>query len=171
MSKQLLLCVETSKRARTDSIYIDETIERFYILGNDIRKRYIYLNGKSNYNKPRTVKEIERQSKQYESIGPTTVLYCIDTDKCATDPIHAKEFEAILKYCQDKNYELVWFCRDVEDVFWGEQVHNDEKKSRAAQFRSSKAINKLTETTLSRKTQAHHYSNILLVLDKYLERR
>lgn len=171
MSKQLLFCVETNKGARTDCIYIEETIKRFYIVGNGVRKRFVYLNGKSNYNKPRTVKDIERQTKQYESIGPTMVIYFIDTDRCDTDPAQAKELEDIFKYCQKNNYELVWFCKDVEDVYWGEQVHKDVKKEKASQFRSSKAINMLSEATLSRKTQAHHFSNILDVLDKHLERK
>lgn len=30
MSKQILLCVETNSRARTDYKYIDATIKRFY---------------------------------------------------------------------------------------------------------------------------------------------
>ena len=31
MSRQILLCVETNKTARTDYKYIDATIKRFYI--------------------------------------------------------------------------------------------------------------------------------------------
>lgn len=169
MGKQLLFCVETSQKAATDTVYIEETIEHFFRIGNDVRKRYIYLSGKSNYNKASIHKKIETQKKQYSAIGPTVVIYFLDTDKYDSDPRQMQELKEIHKYCQENNYELVWFCRDIEDVFWDEQIPNDNKTAKAAQFRSSKRINNLNEARLKKTEYGRHYSNVLKVLEKHLE--
>ncbi len=170
MGKQILFCVETTRNAKTDSVYIDETIKRFYKITNGIRKRYIYLGGKNNYNKTSIRKDIEKQTKQYKPNGGTTVIYCIDTDKHDSDPEQKRELEKIILFCQDMGYEFVWFCRDVEDVYWGEQIPKDEKTRKAAQFRSGNRINDIPEASLCRKEYVRHYSNILEVLDKHLNR-
>lgn len=171
MSKQLLFCVETSQKAKTDQIYIEETINNYYCLGNDIRVRYIYLNGKSNYNKPGIVKTIESQIRQYSSNGPTTVFYCIDTDRYDSDSQQHRELAEIVDYCKDKDYELIWFCRDIEDVYWGEQISKDEKKKKAAQFRSGRKIREISEEMFMRSKYSRHYSNIIAILDKYMKRK
>ena len=171
MSIQLLFCVETNQKAKTDTIYINETIAHYYRLGTSVKKSFIYLGGKNNYNKPGIIKQINRQIRQYARNGKTQVIYCIDTDKYDSDPVQRKELDEIASYCRDRGYELIWFCRDVEDVFWGGQIVKDEKVKRAAQFRTSKRINSIPETTLRQGTYTRHYSNILDVLDKYIEKK
>ena len=169
MGKQLLFCVETNQKTRTDQIYIGETIKHYYRLGNDISVQYIYLNGKGNYNKPGIVKSIAGYIRQYTPNGPTIVLYCIDTDRCDIDPQQQKKLMEIVEYCKEKGYEFIWFCRDIEDVYWGEQIPNDKKKKKAAQFRSRNHIQDITESTLRKQRYSRHYSNILDVLDKHLK--
>ena len=47
MSRQVLLCVETNKTARTDYKYIDATIKRFYVNDRKIVYRPIFLETKT----------------------------------------------------------------------------------------------------------------------------
>lgn len=168
MSIQLLFCVETRQTAETDKIYIDETIANFYHLGNSVRKRYIFFKGKGNYNKQKVVKRINEQIRQFKDLGPTYVIYCIDTDRYDANPDQARELGKIQNYCEHNRYDLVWFCRDVEDVYWGEQVHNDDKTRMAARFRSGMRIKNISSENLKKEQYSRHMSNILIVLDKYL---
>ena len=168
MSKQILFCVETTSKAETDKVYISETISNFYDLGNNIRIRFICFEGKGNYKKKDVLKRISDQTKQYKAIGPTYVIYCIDTDRYDADPSHMRELDEIKRYCKQQGYDLIWFCRDVEDVFWGEQIHKDEKTKMASKFRSSRQILNIEDKKLRSENYARHKSNILQVLDKYL---
>ena len=168
MSKQLLLCVETSSKAETDKVYISETISNYYTLGNNTRIRYICFEGKGNYKKSNIQKKISDQIKQYRAIGSTYVIYCIDTDRYDADPAHVRELDDIKNYCEQQGYDLIWFCRDVEDVFWGKQIHKDEKIKMAIKFRSSGQITNVEEQMLRGDDYTRHKSNILQVLDKYL---
>lgn len=170
MRKQILFCIETKKKAKTDKIYIDETIDRFYHLGSDIRKRFIYLDGKGNYNKPKVENEITLQTKKFGMDNPTIVIYCLDTDKHDSDPVQANELESVIKYCKAKGYEFVWFCRDVEDVYWGEQIPDSEKTQRAAQFKKGRKISEIKESNLRNNRKTRHKSNIMTILDKHLEK-
>lgn len=119
MSRQFLFCVETSKQAKTDNIYISETIKHYYQIGSDTRIRYIYLNGKSNYNKKDIRMDIEAQTALYRKNGETHVIYCIDTDRHDIDAGQLKEMRDIEEYCAKNGFEFVWFSRDIEDVYWG----------------------------------------------------
>ena len=38
-----------------------------------------------------------------------------------------KLFEDIKKYCETHAYELVFFCRDVEEVYLGKRVNDKDK--------------------------------------------
>ena len=136
-----------------------------------MKKRYIYLNGKSNYNKPKVMKEIASAVSGYSYIGKTHVIYCIDTDRYDSDPGQQAELKEISQFCKDNGYDLIWFCRDVEDVFWGEQVPNADKTRRAAQFRSSRRIEEIEDSRLKCSIYIRHYSNILKVLDEYIEKK
>lgn len=50
MAIQVILCMETNKRAATDYIYINETIKRFYNCNNKIKISPVYMNNKTRYN-------------------------------------------------------------------------------------------------------------------------
>lgn len=60
MAVQMIFCVETNKNANTDSIYITETINRFYEQTNKISRKFIYLGSKSKYNDKETIKQIAK---------------------------------------------------------------------------------------------------------------
>ena len=65
MSRQILLCVESNNKARTDYQYIESTIKRFYIDDRKIRYRAIYLGSKTKYNAKDKVKEINNNIKKF----------------------------------------------------------------------------------------------------------
>lgn len=44
----ILICVETTKEAKTDSIYIDKTLKYVYNIDNETKIEYEYLTSKTN---------------------------------------------------------------------------------------------------------------------------
>ena len=83
MSRQILFCVESNNKARTDYQYIEETLKRFYKVDRKIRYRAIYLGSKTKYNAKDKVREINKNIKTF--IGETTVIYFIDVDAIIAD--------------------------------------------------------------------------------------
>ena len=170
MALQMIFCVETNKRADTDSIYISETLNSLYVIDNKVKITKVYLEKKSKYNAKDVLREIESKIKAF-TIGETRVIYCIDTDAYETNYEHKKELDDIARFCKDKGYELVWFCHNVEEVYLGNKVSDSQKVSEAATFRRKKAIEKIHIDTLSSSTMRKGTSNILKILDKYLKRK
>ena len=65
MSRQILFCVESNNKARTDYQYIEETLKRFYKVDRKIRYRAIYLGSKTKYNAKDKVREINKNIKTF----------------------------------------------------------------------------------------------------------
>lgn len=170
MAVQMILCVETNKRADTDSIYIMETIRYWYDLNNQVKISKIFMNTKSRYNSKDVLKEIDEKSKAF-TIGETKVIYCIDTDQYEKNIEHEKEFNSISRYCEEKGYDLIWFCHDVEEVFLGKKIPDSQKVNEAAMFRRKKKIEEIHPDKLSCNEKRACVSNIMRVLDKYLSRK
>lgn len=170
MGKQIILCMETNKKAGTDFVYINETIKQFYTCDNSTKIRPLFMGSKSKYNSKDVKKEIEKNIKEYIN-GETKVIYCIDTDSFEIDNCHRKEFDEIKKYCSDHQYDMIWFCHDVEEVYLKERVSNKEKVSKAADFRNKNSILGIPQDRLSSKAIRKNTSNILLILNKYLSRK
>lgn len=170
MAIQMILCVETNKRADTDSIYISETINYFYMLNNQIKISKVYMNTKSKYRSKDVLKEINKKIKAY-TIGETKVIYCIDTDDYEKNIDHEKELNEIGRFCEENGYDLIWFCHNVEDVFLGKKISDSQKVHEAGVFRRKRKIEEIDFHALSSDTQRVHTSNILNVLDKYLTRK
>lgn len=170
MSIQMILCVETNKRADTDSIYIMEAVRHWYQLNNKTKISKIYMNTKSRYNSKDVLREIRKKTTDF-SIGETRVIYCIDTDQYETNADHAKELENINRYCRENNYDLIWFCHDVEEVFLGHSIPDSQKVQAAASFRKKNEISKIQTGKLSCDVNCNCGSNLLKILDKYLSRK
>lgn len=168
MSKQLLFCVEANKDSRSDWVYIEETIKHNFLITPDISIKPIFMNGKTNYNKPKVTREIKSKTSQFRKNGSTTVIYCIDTDKYDIDPDRARELDEIQEYCNKHNYELVWFCRDIEEVYWGKHAAHSEKLTLARQFKSTSRIEKIDDYLLKTDSLHRKRSNILSVLNGLL---
>ena len=170
MAIQMIFCVETNKRADTDSIYISETLDYYYEKSNQIKISKVYMTTKSKYNAKDVQREIEQKIKAF-TIGKSRVIYCIDTDQYEKDSNHANELKNVMQYCEDNNFDLIWFCHDVEEVFLGEKISKSQKVQRAGAFRKKKMIEGIKSDKLSGKVRRVGVSNILSVLDKYLPRK
>lgn len=170
MGKQIIFCMETNRQAATDWVYINETIKRFYKVTNQIHFEKEFLDGKNNYNSKGTLKSIQKKINDF-SQGETSVIYCIDVDDFETNPTHIKDSEDIVTFCQQNEYDLIWFCHDVEDVYLGRRIPKNEKVQAAERFRKNKGIESIDKKKLkSSNTHKVHSSNILDVLDGHLER-
>ena len=62
MAIQLILCVETNKKADTDSKYIFETIKYYYNIDNSVKLSKIYMGTKTKYNSKEVLKEIKQKN-------------------------------------------------------------------------------------------------------------
>lgn len=170
MAIQMILCVETKKSADTDSIYILDTISRWYKVDNKVKISKINMNSKSRYNSKDVVREIAKKEKEFV-LGDTHVIYFIDTDQYDRNPEHEREWKEISCFCENNGFDLVWFCHDVEEVFWGHKVSDSQKVQEATAFRKKKGIEEVSAERLSCTTIRASASNILKVFDKYLERK
>lgn len=169
MNLQIILCVEADKRSMTDNIYIKETIKRFYMYGNETKLSFVNMGGKSKFNSKSVERQVAQLINDYK-IGKTVVIYCIDLDGYEANPDQIKENLTIQAYTQEKGYELVWFCHDIEEVFLGESVDKSIKTKTAINFKTKEAISYIEERRLKSKKETRGTSNILNVLDMYLRR-
>lgn len=170
MAVQIILCVETNKKADTDSIYISEVINHLYVMNNQIKISKVYMDSKSKYKSNRVLKEIEKKIKSF-IIGETIVIYCVDTDEYVKNIEHERELQDISQFCDEKGYDLIWFCHDVEDVFLGKKISDSQKVQEAGAFRRKRGIKEIDLNKLSSNVKGAHTSNILRILDKYLSRK
>lgn len=170
MALQMILCVETKKSADTDSIYILDTINHWYRIDGKIKISKINMNTKTRYNAKGVIREIAQKEKAF-TLGDSRVIYFIDTDQYEKNPEHARELNEISRYCSDHGFDLVWFCHDVEEVFLGHKVSDSQKVQEAFTFRRKKKIEEVQAGKLSCDTKRACVSNILNILDKYLERK
>ena len=170
MAIQLILCVETKKSADTDSIYILDTINHWYQIDNKTKISKINMNTKTKYQSKDVIRQIQQKRKAF-LLGETKVIYFIDTDQFEKNPEHARELREISGYCEQNGFDFVWFCHDVEEVFWGHKVSDSQKVQEAFSFRKKKRITEISSKNLSSKDKRTCTSNILDVLDKYLIRK
>ena len=161
--KALIFCVETNKQANTDWVYIRETLRRFYDT-NQIKYGRIYMGAKNKYKSRSVLTEIYEWKKIYKE--ELVVIYCIDTDRYESNPVHKKELDEISQYCRDKGYELVWFCHDIEEVYWGKSVKKKDKKDDSIRFAKTNSIDKIESKKLCGKHMKAKYSNIMTVLNR-----
>ena len=164
--KLLLFCVESNKQEQIDWLYIESMIKHMFVMDNNIVRRPVFMNSRTRYNSVKVQKEISRyQSTSYESVS---VIYCVDTDKYEIDANQKREFENILKYCADNDYDLVWFCHDIEEVFIGHSVSDSEKKACATRFVAKEEYRIVDKNMLMKKTYSKGFSNFITVVSKYL---
>ena len=166
--KLIQICVESKKKAKTDAIYVDKALKYFYNIGSDVKILYVYLNGKGNYNRQSVLKEIIRNKKQ-SSADKQVVVYVIDTDNLQDSNV-VKENAAITNFCHNKNFDLVWMCENVEEVFLNKRVADKQKVSAAKCFGLKKGLDKASTSSLSATQITNKNSNLLLIFDQYLER-
>ncbi|MBR2498726.1 MAG: hypothetical protein IKB67_03330 [Clostridia bacterium] len=167
----LIFCVECNKKSESDKMYISNVIKNFYKLDTSIKTRYLNFAGKGKYKSEKIKKEIEKIKAEphYKQIK---VVYCVDADKIQADPDTNKLNEEIKKYCKKNNYEFVWFCRNIEDVFLHKTINNSKEKIKAAKkVGRVGGIGLATEKTLTATKLSENKSNLMSVVDKVLQRK
>ena len=103
--KQVILCVETSKKANTDGLYISKALKSLYRIDNSVKLTYVYCEGKPKY--ASKLKEInDAKTKIKDSI----VVYLFDTDSIDIDVQHQTLNEEIIKYCNLHNIAVQASC-------------------------------------------------------------
>lgn len=139
---QLILVVETNRKADVDVGYLNEIIHYYYDLKNEVSIKYIYMEGKHNYNQRRFEKEIKRYCSMYS--GESHVIYVFD--------------------CDQEGYEIVWFVRNIEDVLHKKHMESNKKKEAMIVFKRTKQIQKVEARNLSSPNpRQSKTSNILYV--------
>lgn len=173
MGLQLIFAVETNKKCNSDWIYIKDTIEYFYSYERtQVKFSVVYMDGKGNYNSKKKEKEIKSLTSQYSSTSNTNrsrVIYCFDCDDYDSKMDDLKFLEEAKKYCDEHEYDFVWFCKDVEQVYIGKKVDDSQKKKEAATFKAKKQINSIDSKKLLMKNYRNNTSNSMNVLDGYSE--
>lgn len=177
---QAIFLVETkNKKNDSDYQYIHTLIKHIYDVEKTVNLKRIYLNGKTNYDKQEN--KLSKLRKEYmeapSSDGISEVFLCVDADEMSKgENVHANKIlnDKIFSYCNKKHINLIWFNRDVEEVFLGKRFDKSQDKINAANlFVARRDIEKLDESKLMSKDDVPKlgYSNILTVLDKFFVRK
>lgn len=173
MGLQLIFVVETNSKCKSDWIYIKDTIENFYQYNHtQLKLSVVYMDGKGKYKKKE--KEIASLRSQYQSVSKmneTKVIYCFDCDEYDVKQEDADFLKSVQQYCKEKAYEFVWFCKDIESVYLGKKIADGDKKREATLFKAHKEVKLIKEHSLLAENYKTNSSNIMNVLDKYLERK
>ena len=169
MGVQLIFTVETNKKCNSDWIYIKDTVEYFYAYERtQLKLSVVYLDGKGHYSSKKKQNEIDSLISQYRAASKTNqskVICCFDCDDYDSKQEDRKFLEDAEKFCKDKGYEFVWFCKDVEQVYIGKRVAAMQKKKEAAKFAEKKQINTVDPENLTAVKYRVNRSNIMKVLD------
>lgn len=118
MRRYIVLCVESNGKSKTDYMYINATIKRFYRDDKKIVYRPVFLESKSNYNAKGKVNEINKLIKGFP--GQTNVIYFLDIDDADVLAETKKLNEEIRDYCKRNSYDFVENGGLVQEceVFW-----------------------------------------------------
>lgn len=159
---QLILVLETRKSCNSDYRYIKATIDYFY-KPRSFSIRPIYAKNKSELlNQERKIID-----EKHKYGGQSVVVICADFDR-QDDPLNNELFE----YCKENDYELVWMNLNIEHVYLNDRnVTNKEKASINFLKNSDLILSKLVNLNNSDCLNYLCSSNILCILDKYLERK
>ena len=95
----------------------------------------------------------------------------MDSDDYDINMEAIKFLNEAFKFCNDNKYELIWFCKDIERVYLRKKVVKDEMKKEAGKFKANKTIRNIDAKNLVASKYKDGTSNILNILDKYLERK
>lgn len=52
------------------------------------------------------------------------------------------------RYCAQKGYDFIWFCKDIECVYLGKKIDDSQKKKESATFKAKKLIEAVEERKL-----------------------
>ena len=170
MSKLIIFVIETkSSKYDSDGVYVKEVYQRFYSYNKyDTIFRFVYMDGKWNYNKKNVLNKINGEIKKFLSVGNKDyhVVYIADKDEYRTNQQDEKYVRMLTQFCKEKGYKLVWMDKNIEDVFLGHSVEQNQKIKEAARFKRDGLINHIpTKNLMDRECCRQHCSHILCVLN------
>jgi len=173
---QLIFCVETNSKCKSDFVYIRNTIDHFYDYDRaHVQFRPVYMDGKGNYNTRKTDRKIKELSVPFERASKNNesyTLFCFDCDDYDANPSDSRFLNDAYSFCKKKdNYRFVWFCKDVEDVYLGRRIENHQKKKEAEEYARKGLIKTLNINHLNFTSYLPHRSNLCVVLDEFLNRK
>ena len=99
------------------------------------------------------------------------INFCFDCDEYTSKPEDADFLANARRYCNEKGYDFVWFCKDIEQVYLGKKVDDSRKKQEATTFKEKELIASVDERKLHTHEYRRNTSNIMNVIDKYLSRK
>ena len=107
----------------------------------------------------------------YKRTGESHVIYCFDTDDFSVSPDHQANDEKIKKDLFH-NCDIVWFNRDIEEVFINSRLENAEKKSKSIDFLAKGLIKSVSYQLFTYEDDfvGKQRSNLGVVISKYLEK-
>ena len=110
--------------------------------------------------------------ESYNNSGKTITIYFIDTDSSEKEYRQGSFFKNLCDYISEKGYELVWFCKNAENVFLNVEPDTLLNKTQAAKnFAVNNEIDNIDKEKLSKIAIELNCSNILVVLSKYLTKK
>lgn len=175
MGLQLIICLETNPKTKSDYIYIKNTIDYFYSVNQaGVKLSPVFMDGKGNYDSRKTVKTIADYIRQYHAASEnnaSVVIYCFDCDDFDSNPADQEFLKTVQKYCKDRQYQFAWFCRDIEHVYLGKQISDKEKKTAAEHFAAKHLIRAVEVDKLCSNKMQNQRSNLCSILDDYMTRK
>ena len=160
---QIILVMETRASCESDYRYIKSAIDFFYV-ERTFKISKIFAKTKSELIK--CDKKIREYTNKYQ--GTTKVIVCADYDN-SNHPDNAP----LIDYCANNSYDLVWMNIDVEDVFLGRTVSDKDKNKESLNFLKRRNVYLSSNTVLNNPSPLikRPASNLLVVLDQYLQRK
>ena len=162
---QLLLAVECSKESKSDEMYIKSFINKYFDVGFN-KLSFVYLNGKTNYKNIKNT--INKKVREYS--GSSHVIFCLDTD--SNTPDNKALNDDIVSFASTNNFDLVWFCKDIEDVFLNRKISKNVKSDTATSFYKKKDYSKIKVSSFSINKNWNELnpknSNLYTIINKYL---
>ena len=96
----------------------------------------------------------------------TIVVFCFDCDEYDRRPEDLKFLQDAEEYCKKHGYKFVWFCKDVESVYIGKTVPDNQKVKVAGDFKKKQLIKQVDMRNLRADQYLNQKSNICNVLDE-----
>lgn len=168
MGLQLIFVVETDKKCKSDWIYIKDTIDRFYQYDQaQVKFSPVYMGGKGKYkNKEKEISSLISQYAAGNKSRQSKVILCFDCDDYDLKPEDADFLGNAKRYCEEKGYDFIWFCKDVERVYLGKKVDDSQKKKEAEIFKAKRLIDSVDKSKLVSDTYRSDTSSSFCGLSK-----
>lgn len=108
----------------------------------------------------------------YNEGAITKTIYLIDTDSTNKTYEIGSYFYNVQQFCLEREFELVWFCKNAENVFLDKEVDQIDNKTEAAKsLAKNNEIKSLDKNCLCKTEIEYKCSNIFVIISKYLKEK